>query len=104
MQSVKKKVDGGKDSGNLSLSNQSTDRSNDMKPTAKQLIWLEIAAKFGPGCAKKPAEMLTVGDNTYSVEYFVTNRKCYDNLPTPTAMYKINGKRVSRKVFIADAA
>jgi len=74
-----------------------------MKPTIKQLIWLEIAAKFGPGCAKKPAATLTVGDNTFSVEYFVTNRKCYDNLPTPTAMFKINGKRVSRKVFIAAA-
>jgi hypothetical protein len=74
-----------------------------MKPTIKQRMSVEIAANFGPGCAKKPAEMLTVGDNAYSVEYFVANRKCYDNLPTPTAMYKINGKRVSRKTFIAAA-
>ena len=75
-----------------------------MKPTLSQLIDLKIAAEFSPGCAKKPAATLTVGDTTYSVEYFVTNRACYDNLPTPTAMYKINGKRVSRKVFIAAAA
>jgi hypothetical protein len=75
-----------------------------MAPTLTQLIRLNIAAEFSPGCPQKPAATLTVGDNTYSVEYFVTNRKCYDNFPTPTAMYKINGKRVSRRVFYAAAA
>jgi hypothetical protein len=70
-----------------------------MAPTLSDLINLEFAARFQPGQQKKPAATLTVGENTYSVEYFLTSRKCYDNYATPTAMYKINGKRVSWKVF-----
>jgi hypothetical protein len=76
---------------------------NTTKPTRNQLHQIEWAAKFIPSEDKRPAQSAVYGDTTYSVEYFVTNRECYDGLPTPTAMFKINGKRVSRAVFYSHA-
>jgi hypothetical protein len=73
-------------------------------PTRSQLHQIEWAAKFIPGEKKRPAQSAVYGDTTYSVEYFVSNRECYDGLPTPFAMFKINGKRVSRAVFYSHAA
>lgn len=72
-------------------------------PTRNQLIAIECAAHFHPHEKKRPAQSAVYGNTTYSVEYFVSNRKCYDGLPTPTAMFKINGKRVSRAVFYSNA-
>jgi len=69
------------------------------KPTIKELLAIEFGARFAPNEKKLPAQSAVFGEDTYSVEYFITNRKCYDFEPTPTAMFKVNGKRVSRKVF-----
>jgi hypothetical protein len=64
-----------------------------MNPTRYDLIDLEVSARGG-----KP-KTLTFGENTFSVEIHIVNRKCYDNQLTPTAMFKVNGKRVSRQKF-----
>jgi hypothetical protein len=69
------------------------------KPTLNQLLDLEHAARFSPDESDKPEATLTINDTTYSVRYFRVNRKCYDGMTTPTAMFKINGKRVSWKVW-----
>jgi hypothetical protein len=80
MQSVKKKVDGGKDSGNLSLSNQSTDRSNDMNTTRTEINGLTIvtfpevvhtntSARHDNGCIGKTQRIETYdGDTLLRVE------------------------------------
>lgn len=75
-----------------------------MSPTRKQLIAIDSAARFWPDEAKKPASSETIDGRVFSVEYHIVNRKCYDAMPTPTACYKIDGKRVSRAVFYSTAA
>lgn len=52
-----------------------------------------------PNESDKPEATLTIDGITYSVRYFRVNRKCYDGMTTPTAMFKIDGKRVSWKVW-----
>ena len=69
------------------------------KPTLDQLLDLEHAARFLPHESDKPEATLTINNTTYAVRYFRVNRKCYDGITTPTAIFKINGKRVSWKVW-----
>jgi hypothetical protein len=38
-----------------------------------------------------------INGHTFTVSYFIVERKCYDALPTPTQMIKVDGKRVSKK-------
>ena len=72
-------------------------------PTRQQLLTIDCAARYWPGEATKPASVETIEGTEYSVQYHLTNRKCYDAMPTPTACYKINGKRVSRAVYYGAA-
>jgi hypothetical protein len=65
----------------------------------KQLREIDNAAFFFAGDNPKPAASVEIGGRVFSVQYHVVNRKCHDSLATPTAMYKIDGKRVSRTVF-----
>ena len=75
-----------------------------MTITYKQLRDIDNAAAFYPGQQSKPAASAEIEGRVFAVEYRLVNRKCYDCLPTPTASYKIDGRRVSRAVFYADAA
>ena len=72
-------------------------------PTTQELLNIEFAARFAPYEKQKPAQSAVYNNIKYSVEYFIAKRKCYDFMPTPTAMFKVNGKRVSRKVFYSFA-
>lgn len=54
------------------------------------------AAMFSPGQPAKPGQEIEIAGKKIRVEYFVTNRKCYDFLPTPTVKFTIDGKRASR--------
>lgn len=69
------------------------------KPTLNQLLDLEYAARFLPDESDKPEATLTINNTIYSVRCFRVNRRCYDGMTTPTVMFKINGKRVSWKVW-----
>lgn len=71
--------------------------------TKRQLFNIDNAAHFDPGQDPRPEVSEEINGVTFSVRYNVANRKCYDSLPTPTACYKIDGKRVSRKVFYSHA-
>jgi len=73
-----------------------------MHTTSKQLRDIDKAAFFFPGDNPKPAASADIGGRVFSVQYHVVNRKCYDSFATPTAMYKIDGKRVSRVVFYTE--
>jgi hypothetical protein len=75
-----------------------------MAPTRKDLYAIDRSAMFSPGEAAKPAAASEIGGRVFSVQYHVVNRKCYDAMPTPTACYKVDGKRVSRKVFYSSAS
>ena len=72
-------------------------------PTRQQLLTIDSAARYWPDDDVKPASTETIDGVEYSVQYHLTNRKCYDGMPTPTACYKINGKRVSRAVYYGAA-
>jgi hypothetical protein len=67
--------------------------------TYEQLMNIDLAARYWPGESVKPASVETIDGVEYHVEYRLTNRKCYDGMATPTACYKINGKRVSRATY-----
>jgi hypothetical protein len=75
-----------------------------MSPTRKDLSAIDCSAMFWPGQTPKPAAAAEFDGRVFSVQYHVVNRKCYDSMQTPTAMYKIDGKRVSRKVFYSAAS
>lgn len=72
-------------------------------PTRQQLSSIDSKACFWPGQDAKPACSQVIEGAEYSVRYHLTNRKCFDSLATPTACYKINGKRVSRAAFYGSA-
>lgn len=62
-----------------------------------ELYAIDSAARFDAIDAPKPAASGVINGRTFTVEYHLVNRKCFDGLATPTASYKIDGKRVSRK-------
>ena len=70
-----------------------------MNTTRKQLRDIDNAAFFFPGDNPKAATSVEIDGRVFSVQYHIVNRKCFDGFTTPTAMYKIDGKRVSRAVF-----
>jgi hypothetical protein len=55
----------------------------------------DYKARFYPGESPKPEVTTTINGNVITVRYTVVNRKCYDNLATPTRLIKLNGKRIS---------
>ncbi len=69
----------------------------------KELRDIDNAAAFSPFQEPKPAVSAAIDGRVFTVQYHLVNRKCFDNLATPTAKYKIDGKRVSRTVFYANA-
>lgn len=55
-----------------------------------------MAASFEPGSAAKPAVSVEINGHTFTVKYNISTRKCYDNLPTPTVQFKVDGKVTPR--------
>ena len=39
----------------------------------------------------------TLNGHTFEVSYHKADRKCYDFMPTPTVMVKVDGKRMASK-------
>lgn len=66
------------------------------KQHTDQLRAAQRAAYFEHGETKKPAVSVELGAHTFTVEYIVVNRKCYDFMPTSTVGFKVDGKRTSR--------
>ena len=69
----------------------------------KTLISAEVAAEYDRGDTGSNSRTVTINGQEITVSFITVNRKCYDNLPTPTRQYKINGKRVSRAVAMEAA-
>lgn len=67
--------------------------------TRKQLRDIDTAAMYWVGEAPKPEASAQYDGHTFSVKYNEVKRKCFDGFVTPTALYKVDGKRVSRAVF-----
>ncbi len=74
-----------------------------MAITYEQLREIDNTAAFDAWQESKPAASAELDGRTFTVQYRLVNRKCYDCLPTPTASYKIDGKRVARAVFYGNA-
>jgi hypothetical protein len=68
-----------------------------MKLTANQLALhnAERQAHFEAFEAPKPAVTIELNGLSFEVSYRLTNRKCFDNLATPTIMVKVDGKRTA---------
>lgn len=64
-------------------------------PEQVALIKLKAAAHFFPGEEPKAAQECVIAGRHVRVQYLVTNRKCYDALPTPALQIKVDGKRVA---------
>lgn len=68
-----------------------------MNEDQKRLLELEVKAHSYPGEDLKPAMSAEIAGHLFTVSSHIVNRKCYDFLPTPTAQFKMDGKRVSRQ-------
>ena len=75
-----------------------------MMATRDKMYNLESAATFCASEEPKEPKSIIVNGREFLVGCRLVNRKCYDFLATPTAFYKIDGKRVSRAVWFAEAA
>lgn len=72
-----------------------------MSDALKQLIDLDLDAKFYGGEAAKPAQAASIAGHAVSIEYTIVQRKCYDGLATPTMRLKVDGKRMAWKAAVA---
>ena len=68
-----------------------------MAITANQEAFFKAmsAAQFDAGCEAKPAITIEINGHIFTIVYRLTNRPCYDFLPTPTLQIKVDGKVVS---------
>jgi hypothetical protein len=61
----------------------------------RALVKLVSAAMYSPWEDAKPAQEAEISGFFVRCEFFITSRKCFDNMPTPTRLIKVNGKRIS---------
>jgi hypothetical protein len=79
--------------------------SNSLTPNQQLLFAAELQASPHVGDDQVlPSVTVVINGHTITVSSHYVNRKCYDNLPTPTVMFKVSGKRVSRAAAYALAA
>lgn len=53
-------------------------------------------------CDEIPApQSFVIAGHEFTLAYHIVNRKCFDNLPTPTMALKMDGNRVSYEKAIA---
>jgi hypothetical protein len=63
----------------------------------RELSRLSYEASVAMDKGEEASMTKEIAGHQFTVSYHVVNRECYDNLPTPTVMFKVAGKRVSRK-------
>ncbi len=63
-----------------------------MSRTDADTLWFATQQR---GMTSEPQRLMLRGID-FEVRFVSVNRKCYDNMPTPTALIYANGKRISR--------
>jgi hypothetical protein len=76
----------------------------DEPPGVRMLRDAEWNARPIIGAPSRPAQYRQIAGRNFSVRFVLVNRPCFDHLPTPTAHFAVDGKRVSRTAAYTLAA